>query len=380
MVLKVANTAILLLCLCFWQTQLTAQQAEQEEAPARPVLVVQISQAALTKWIDREVTRTTPVDTCFHDTHVVGQAYTVGRPSILLPDNEQEAAFEMVFSGTTKSKTTGFHDPVTLYGHSDTKFVAKKRIVFQPGKGFRSLPATIQVDTKNYLDNICTHRRGIIGRIIIRKAWAQADAQRCEALEFARSNAKRRILDTFDRLLEAKLVELNKSVELRYFAEDFFGVKLPPIYQTSTKNGYVQLAISSKPGTPVKVDLPRAEGETKPLQMWLHSSLLGPDVKIGLAMLQEAERGAESVLGPEALAKPPQLLPPIEIAPGVKPPPPKQTGKPKPTEVIWGNVKDWLVIQFEGDRVAEELSKRRAAAKAKEKEKGAGILPGPPTR
>lgn len=326
------------------------------------VLVVQISEAAISRLVDRQVTRTTPVDTCFQGTHVVGQAFTTGRPRIVLRDNDRQAAFEMVFSGTTTSRTTGYHSPVTLYGHSNTQFTASKRIEFQPGQGFRALPATVQLQTQNYLDNICTNRRGMIGRIVQRRAWGQAEASRPAALEFARSNAKTRILSAFDSLLEAKLADLNRAVEMRYFAEDFFGAKLPPIYQTSTHRGYVQLAIASTPGALVKVNLPPLEGERKPIQLWMHNSLLGSNVNIGLSMLQEAGREAESVLPGVSLVEPPPVLPAVEIVPGVKAPAPKSAKK---EEVIWGSVQDWLVVQFEGDRVAERLRQQRAAAKAK---------------
>jgi hypothetical protein len=226
------------------------------------------------------------------------------------------------------------------------------------------MPATIELQTQNFLDGICTHRRGMIGRIIRRRASGQAEASRPAALEFARSNARSRILSTFDKLLEAKLADLNRTVELRYFAEDFFGAKLPPIYQTSTHNGYVQLAIASTPGTPVKIDLPRLVGEHKPIQLWMHNSLLGNNLNLGLSMLQEAGREAESILPGGALTQPPPVLPPVEIAPGVKAPPPKPANKEK-EDVIWASVNDWLVVQFEGDRVAERLTQQRAAAKAK---------------
>jgi hypothetical protein len=121
------------------------------------------------------------------------------------------------------------------------------------------------------------------------------------------------------------------------------------------------LAIASTPGTPVAVNLPPLSGEQKPIQLWMHNSLLGNNLNLGLSMLQEAGREAESVLPGGALSQPPPVLPPVEIAPGVKAPP-KQTKK---EEVIWASVNDWLVVQFEGDRVAERLSQQRAAAKAK---------------
>lgn len=370
----------LLFCVAVMPCLLLAEESTPQAAPKstpRAVLVVRISEAALSRWIDREVTRITPVNTCFQGTHIVGDAFTVGRPRIVLRDNDKQAAFEMVFSGTTNSTTTGFHHPVTLYGRSNTRFTASKRIEFQAGQGFKALPAQVNLVTENHLDNIATHRRGLIGRIVRKRAWKQANASRPAALEFARSNARSRILTTFDSLLEKKLVELNKSVELRYFAEDFFNAKLPPIYQTSTHHGFLEMAIASQPGAAVTVNLPPIEGETKPIQLWMHSGLLGDNLNLGLSMLQEVGKDAEAVLPAGALAKPPQLLPPIEIAPGVKAPAPQAA--PKKEQVIWKSVKDWLVIQFEEERVAETLSQRRAAAKAKAAV-AQPVTPVPPSR
>jgi hypothetical protein len=96
----------------------------------------------------------------------------------------------------------------------------------------------------------------------------------------------------------------------------------------------------------------------------MHNSLLGNNLNLGLSMLQEAGREAESILPGGALTQPPPVLPPVEIAPGVKAPPPKPANKEK-EDVIWASVNDWLVVQFEGDRVAERLTQQRAAAKAK---------------
>lgn len=326
-------------------------QAASAEAP-HAVAVIQISEQALSNLVDREIHRHTKVTDNFQGTPISGRAQTYGRPRIVLHPEEEAAAFEIVLSGTTSSRTVGDHYPVWIHSHADTKFTATKRIEFKPGHGFLALPADIKSETTNHIDAITLQRRGLFRNMILNRARQQVGALEVEAQAFAKLRAEQRILAAFEAVLEDRLDQLNRDVDLRSFAEGVFAVKLGPAYQCSTTPDYLQLVVSSDPSQPCSCQLPELPVERQPLQVWLHRSLLSKELQAGLALIERANQETKILQSTAG------LMPTIDSLQGVKLAA-KTSSQVAGQSMTWTTAPGWLVLQFSGEQVALKSQPRK---------------------
>src|SRR5262245_4064850 len=116
------SAKITAVCIIIWMISLVETWAEDHH----PYIILQISEEALSFLVEQEVADESPVDDVFAGADIRGTASTKGRPRIVLQDDENAATFQIVFQGTTNSKTEGERHPVTIHSHASTKFRASK--------------------------------------------------------------------------------------------------------------------------------------------------------------------------------------------------------------------------------------------------------------
>lgn len=243
-------------------------------------LVLRLSEDFFDGVVDRDVDRLTPVAEVILGTPVSGQARTVGRPTVnLLPDDSQ-AVFEVVLTGTTVSRTTGRNRSAIIYSHATTDFQATKQVVFDPQRGFRAQPATVDARTQLVTDGIgSTSRSRLVDRMVRRRAWQEVQRNRPQAQAIAQAKAKARIQEFFDQRLEEGLARLNRATYLRSVLATLVPGESRLAFVCCSTEDSVQIAISPRDQIGVSgalpVPLPEAPLAAGPMQLWVHSSLLG---------------------------------------------------------------------------------------------------------
>ena len=256
------------------RTELESQTVQQNR------LVLRLSQDFFDGVVDRDVDRLTPVAEVILGTPISGQARTVGRPTVNLIPDDSQAVFEVVLTGTTVSHTTGRNQAAIIHSRATTTFRATKQIVFEPQRGFRAQPATIDARTQLVTEGIdSTYRCRLLQRIVRRRAWQEVQRQHPQAELIAQTKAEARIRMLFDQRLEEGLARLNRASYLRSLLAALVpGESRLAVICCSTED-CVQIALTPRDDLDASgalpVALPEPPQAAGPMQLWVHSSLLG---------------------------------------------------------------------------------------------------------
>jgi hypothetical protein len=282
------------------------QPQQSEEIPTSH-LVLRLSAGLLNSLMEQGFQRDTEVRDNILGTEIYGRARIVANPAVQLRESPDQATFYVVIQGTAHSRSTGYNGPAILYNRSVTNFTATKQVVFDPGRGFYALPPQVQARTQTYLDGVGSTRRGIVGRIVRRRANQQATARHDESQEIAQQKAERRIAAAFDRHVEQRLARLNRAAEFRSLAV----AALRPNgngevkYVCCSTPGYLQIATNFGAGGRT-IDLPvksSASATAAPVEIWIHKSLVGDKVASALQLLHAQAKASDLALALSAAAR-----------------------------------------------------------------------------
>lgn len=312
-------------------------------------VVLRLSATVLNALMDKEIDHVTAVQDVVLDTPVTGWARIIGRPRVELEPSPQEARFRMVVTGTVYSQTVGRNGPAIIRGHSITQFAATKEVVFEPGKGFYSLPPQVAARSQCFTDDIRTTRGGLVGKIVQRKASREVAEHYSECCAIAQDRARQRIAAAFQRHVGEQLARLNGAVELRTQLASFGEPDTRPRVACRTTASYVEIASGMVDAT-VQGELPPLPLRNQvgaPIEIWVHHSLVPPNVGQAASTLFNTpeESGILKALallpgsfGKEAAAALMALV---------------NDGK-----VAIQNVDDWLVVELNLQPVGRELAVR----------------------
>ena len=322
----------------------TRAPSTSEQPMPRRRIVVQLSRELFEPLVDKAIDRTTPVTDVILGTPVRGWARTTGQPQLDLLDDPDSAAFVVTIRGANVTRTVGQNGPAIIHSRADTRFGATKRITYQPGKGFVAEPTLINVVTRTATEGIGSTRRGLIGRIVRRRASREVSELRPTIDAIARQRAETRISRGMDNFLEQRLAKVNKNADLREAIALALGGDGDASFACCTKGGCVFLAISDSPGEPM-AELPSFTGEPAPIQVWVHDTLVGGNIAAWLKRWDETKPGSN--LAQQALEVVPDVLK-------------KSLGLPAAvaeTEVAvnYVTVGEWIVVQIDPQPVAEEV-------------------------
>lgn len=307
-------------------------------------IVVQLSRELFEPLVDKAIDRTTPLTDVILGTPVRGWARTTGQPKLDLLDDPDSAAFVITVRGANVSRTVGHNGLAVIYSRADTRFGATKRITYQPGKGFIAEPTRISVVTRTITEGIASTRRGLIGRIVRRRASREVAALRPTIDAIARQRAETRISRAMDNFLAQRLAKVNKNADFRQAIALALGGDGEANFACSTKDDCVLLAISSGPDEPMAV-LPKFDGETAPIQVWVHDTLVGGNIAAWLKRWDETKPGTN--LAQRALEIVPDVLKkPLGL-------PEQATESEVPVNYVTAG--EWIVIQIDPQPEAGEM-------------------------
>jgi hypothetical protein len=263
----------------------------------------------------------------------------------LQPDPDS-AAIQVVFCGTTTSRTVGRNGPAIIYSRSQTRFTATKQIVFEAGKGFYALPAAINATTQTTTEDIRSTRRGLIGRMVVRRAWRKVAENKSLTTEIARQNAQARIRAAFDRQMDGMLAQLNRAAELRETLAMLRGGNGEPRYLCRSTENYVEFVsrpANGKRCPPGPPDLADFEG---PIQVWVHRSVFPNDLAPAIAQVRLARSAIEQLV--ERVTR----VVPVSLDP--QQPPAQLSGRTPPMQ--FQIVDDWSVLSWSDTRPAVSIA------------------------
>jgi hypothetical protein len=314
------------------------------------LVVLRLSEDLFTSFVDRDVDELTPVQDVILQTPVVGTARTTGRPWVDLVPHDSQAAFEVVFEGTTVSRTVGRNGPAVIYSRTTTQFRATKQVLFDPGRGFYALPAEVQANTQLVTEGIGTTTRcRLISRLVRRRAWREVQAKHGEALAIVHGKAEHRVRSVFNEQLEKGLARLNRASDLRGTTVALLAAASEPRYMCCSTDRYVQIAASAGQRDALTIVLPAADHLGSPIQVWIHQSLGGPQIASTLTRLDRGRTGIRELARFSQSAA--AALVGVELAAMAN-----GSGS-EPPAVDFTTVEDWIVIEIaqEGSSAAKAL-------------------------
>jgi hypothetical protein len=207
--------------------------------------------------------------------HVVGTSHTRGNVRVDLSHADHNAAFYVVFSGQTRTRTVGHNGPALIDSRTETQFTAARRVTFTPLEGFKSEPTSLRSSTRLIIEGARSTRPGLRGRIVRRVALRRARETHAQAENIAYNDSHREIQYAFDRSLDARVARLNKRTEVIRYATALLGRDSQELdVQVSSSHDCVQFAIGREQSEKAGIDLPTEASPDTPLEIWVHSSAL----------------------------------------------------------------------------------------------------------
>jgi hypothetical protein len=209
----------------------------------------------------------------------IGAAHVRGEVSVDLYPHQDDAALWLTFSGTSVSRTVSSPRPADIYTTVMSRFVAKKQILFDLESGFRSGEVETTVQVLSTERSVRPAARGLRGRIVRRAAHRRLEALDGYLNQVARRSVERGIEQSFDRETRRRLVVLNGALHTLKVALAQQGVQLergPYGVSLNTTDHYLQLGIGDRDAPGPR--LPDEDVAGNPVQVWLHTSLVGDEV------------------------------------------------------------------------------------------------------
>jgi hypothetical protein len=258
------------------------------ERPPYPV-VLRISQAAVEARTTREINRRTAVDQTILGTHATGECLTEGIVDTESVSSWKGASFIVTFKGSTHSRTVGHNGPAIIHSQTDTNFICNRRVTFDPRRGFVAGPSQISARTRLTFDDFDATRGGPVGRVVRRVASRRASEAHAEAERLAARDNERQIRAEFERALDERLDRINRRVNIGRFVNFFYGETEKLQVATRSTPTCVYLGIG-KHGGPPDLATPIERPEAAPLELWVHTALLGEELAGLIDLAGRADR------------------------------------------------------------------------------------------
>jgi hypothetical protein len=261
-----------------------ATETKPPEANPFP-FVVRIDKSALLRYTDSEVDDKRAVDQYVLGAHAVGTSRTEGEiRGALIPDSK-EAAFDIVFTGQSATKTVGLQEPALIYSRTFTDFKCTHRIIFDPRKGFLIAgDADVEGTTRLVYDGFASTRE-LGRRLIVKIAERKAGQVHEQARLIADRDNKKIVSESFEVETAKQVKEANKGLDLVRYINRFLGEKsnLQMFAKSSTDCIHIGIGPEGEKYAPM-TELPPSREKSAPVEVWVHASILGEPVAAVMKM------------------------------------------------------------------------------------------------
>lgn len=138
--------------------------AGDQETPDIPLLLV-ISKDTIDALTRDQVEMSVPIDRQVDESRVTGLAEGQGVIRIVLTPSDDTAEFTVLATGDVQASFRATMGPVTGVASTRAEFHSAKRVRFD-GTEFSSAPATTSSCNRTSIDQICSKRGGVVGKVV----------------------------------------------------------------------------------------------------------------------------------------------------------------------------------------------------------------------
>ena len=252
-----------------------AEPGESSAAPPEFPLVVRIDDQALDPLRAKEILHEGAVDRVVLGTRAVGRSWTTGTVDVEMTPGRDDASFTIRFRGRAQTQTTGRNGPALIYSRTFTDFECARRVVIEPRIGLVVGPTIIKSQTSLVYDGFASSRGGLGKRLVARVAQRRAGESYDQARAIAQRDNEAAIRKAFDKRLDNKLVAINRRLDIARYVNALFGPNSKPHLATRSCQDCILIGIGNEESPRRLVTLPPQREKTTPIELWVHSSLLG---------------------------------------------------------------------------------------------------------
>jgi hypothetical protein len=157
--------------------------------------------------VERDIDQVTPVRDNILGTDLHGTARMVGRSTLTLHDDPDEARMDILLGGTAWSNNVGYNGPVTIFSTGTTSVSGRKHIMLNE-QGFFTYAAQASCGTRSNIHDICA-KCGLIEKI----AWKRAGQQQGEAEAIASQHAAGRVAGQMNNEVGSQIADANERYQ-----------------------------------------------------------------------------------------------------------------------------------------------------------------------
>ena len=161
------------------------------------------SQRLAAAGIEDNIDEVRPVRDNILGTSLFGTAHMTGRTKLVLLENPNAAAFNVLLGGQAVSNNVGYNRGVTLYTTGLTQVAGTKYLQMNAG-GMTAAPAAACCQTHSTINDICAKCR-----LVERIAWKRASGSKSQAEAIASDHAEIRVADQMNERSATLVKEQN---------------------------------------------------------------------------------------------------------------------------------------------------------------------------
>lgn len=279
-----------------------AQASVQTGRPAS-LLIVRIDKCLLEPLRSQKVDHWGDVDQVVLGTRAVGKSHTTGTIDVANMVGRDDASFTVKFSGKTETKTVGYNGPALIYSRTHTDFVCTREVTFDPQKGFVASPGKERARTILYYDGFGSSRQGLGSRLVTRIAEERAIESYSAASQIAARDNREQISQTFDQRLNKQLAGINRELRMVRYANAMLNPDSQPRLAARSLKDCVLVGIARKGDSPRLVTLPPECKSAAPIEIWVHTSLLGDRATLMVGVFDRLESEVLPAASPFAVSQ-----------------------------------------------------------------------------
>ena len=238
-------------------------------------LIVRIDDKALDPLRDKDILHQGSVDRMILGTRAIGASSTRGAIDVEMIPERDDASFTITFRGQTQTRTTGYNGPALIYSRTITDFECARRVVFEPRVGLVAGPTQLNSRTNLLYDGFGSSGGRLGRRIVARVAERRANESHEAARAIAARDNDAEIRAAFDRRLDAKLAGINRQLNIARYVNALFGPASKPHLATRSCKDCILVGIGNEESPQRLVTFPPEREKPAPIELWIHTSLLG---------------------------------------------------------------------------------------------------------
>ncbi len=239
---------------------------------AQPNLLMEVSAGVVAAGITRPVDYKAPVRDVILGTRIQGTGHTVGEVNVELVPDPRRGLIDVMFSGVTRTKSTGYNGPAIIYSTGVTRTGTRKRLWIDDN-GLHGLPAASNAVTETRITGVRS-RRGR-GGVVERQARQRAAEQKSQAELIAARHAEQRVNTRVDKQA-GQLIRRANEAFVEKFREPLLRRKLYPerLCFSTTKEALHVVALQADASQLAAPSAPPKLIEPGDLAIRIHQSMI----------------------------------------------------------------------------------------------------------